>query len=206
MGLGRYGLVRTVRMITTCALAMAGCGLYPSLLAAVEVVDLAVSDSQGIYRLAMQVIVDAPAKDVHPVITDYVHIYRIDPLIVEADVVDRPDASRARVRTRISDCVLSFCQEILRVEDVRQVGDDDIYSVVVPKLSNVRSGSEHWQIRPVGDRTRISYNSTLEPDFFVPPFVGTHIVEKTLQEETLICFNNIERIARLHHEMAQPRD
>jgi hypothetical protein len=71
----------------------------------------------------------------------------------------------------------------------------------VPQLSNVRSGTEHWQIRPIADKTRINYNLTLAPGFFVPPLVGSYIVEKKLQEEALICFNNIERIARIHNEM-----
>jgi hypothetical protein len=203
MGSDRYRLVRTVCVSATFSLAMAGCGLYPSLLAAAEVVNLAVGDKQGVYQLALEVIVDAPARDVHYVITDYIHIYRIDPSIVESDVVRTTDASRARVRTLVNDCVLSFCQEILRVEDVREVGEGDIYGKVVPGLSNVRSGTEHWQIRPIGDKTRINFHSTLEPGFFVPPFIGTHIVERKLQEEALTGFNNIERIAQIHHAMAK---
>jgi len=86
------------------------------------------------------------------------------------------------------------------VEDVREVGYDDIYSVVIPELSNVRSGTEHWHILPTGDKTRIDYSSTLQPGFFVPPLVGSYLVDKRIKEETLICFNNIEHIARIHSE------
>jgi hypothetical protein len=193
--------LQTIRMIASFVLAMASIGLHPPSLSAAEVVNMAISDKENVYQLALEVILNAPSDDVHYVITDYVHIYRIDPSIVESDIMGKPDASVTRVRTLINDCVLSFCRQILRVEDVREVGNDDIYSVIVPQLSNVRSGTEHWQIRPIGDKTRINYNLTFAPGFFVPPLVGNYIVEKKLQEEALICFNNIERIARIHDKM-----
>jgi hypothetical protein len=92
------------------------------------------------------------------------------------------------------------------VEDVREVGADDIYAVIVPQLSNVRSGTSHWQILPRGTSTRINYKMTLDPGFFIPPLIGSYIVEKKLKEETLICLNNIERIARIHDERLRARN
>jgi hypothetical protein len=180
--------------------AMAGCCLYAPVLAAGEVIKLAVSDSQGVYQVALEMILNAPVNDVYAVITDYAHIYRVDSSIVESKILDAPDPSVTRVKTVINDCVLSFCRDIRRVEDVRQVGDHNIYAVIVPQLSNVRSGATHWQLYPIGDKTRINYDMTLEPGFFVPPLVGDYLVEKKIKEETLSCFNNIERIARLHRE------
>jgi hypothetical protein len=206
MCLWRLRVSKNVRMIATFVFITVNPFLHPSLLEAAQVVHLTINDKQGVYQLALEVILNARSDDVHYVITDYAHIYRIDPSIVESDIMGRPDASVTRVRTLINDCVLFLCQPILRVEDVREVGDDDIYSVVVPQLSNVRSGAEHWRILPTGDKTRIDYNSTLQPDFFVPPLVGRRIVEKKLQDETLLCFNNIERIARIHKEVLRADD
>jgi hypothetical protein len=180
--------------------AMASCCLYTPFLAAGGVVDLMISESQGVYQFALEMILDASAEDVRYVITDYAHIYRIDPSIVESEILGTPDRSVTRVKTLINVCFLSFCRDILRVEDVREVGDDDIYTVIVPQLSNVRSGAAHWRIHPMGAKTRINYDMTLEPGFFVPPLVGSYLVEKRIKEETLICFNNIERIARIHSE------
>ena len=78
--------------------------------------------------------------------------------------------------------------------------------MIVPRLSNVRSGTTHWQILPMGTRTRINYDMTLEPGFIVPPLIGSHIVEKKLKEETLICFRNIEHIARIRDERLRARN
>jgi hypothetical protein len=198
MHIGRFEKLRPFRLTATIFFAMASCGLSSPFLTAGEVVNLAIREKQGEYQLELAMIMNAPFDDVRHVITDYVHIYRIDPSIVESQVLSAPDPSVTRVKTVINDCVLSFCRDILRVEDVREVGDDDIYAVIVPPLSDVRSGTAHWQIIPVGDKTRINYDMTLKPGFFVPPLVGSHLVEKRLQDETLICFNNIERIARIH--------
>jgi hypothetical protein len=199
-------IVKTVGITATFLFAVASCGLYSPLLAAGELIDLSIGDKQGVYHLALAMILDAPFADVHHVVTDYVHIYRIDPSIVESEILGKPDASVTRVKTLVNDCVLFYCQNILRVEDVREVGDDDIYTVIVPQLSNVRSGTTHWQILAMGAKTRINYEMTLEPGFIVPPLIGSHIVEKKLKEETLICFNNIEHIARIRDERLRARN
>ena len=199
-------ILKTVSITATFLFAVASCGLYSPLLAAGELINLSIGDKQGVYHLALAMILDAPFADVHHVVTDYVHIYRIDPSIVESEILGKPDASVTRVKTLVSDCVLFFCRNILRVEDAREAGDDDIYTVIVPQLSNVRSGTAHWQILPMGIRTRINYDMTLDPGFIVPPLIGSHIIEKKLKEETLICFNNIEHIARIRDERLRARN
>ena len=206
MCLKEYRIWRIVGRIAMLIFAIASCYIYSPLLAAREVIDLSISDSNGVYHLALAMIVDAPFADVHYVITDYVHTYRIDPSIVESEILGKPDASVIRVKTLVNDCVLFFCRNILRVEDVREVGADDIYTVIVPQLSNVRSGTSHWQILPMGARTQINYDMTLDPGFFVPPLIGSYIVEKKLKEETLICLNNIEHIARIRDERLRTRN
>lgn len=202
----RHRTSKDSRKISTFVFMAVNMALYSPLLPAAHVVNLAVNDKQGIYQLALDVILNARPVDVHYVITDYAHIYRIDPSIVESNIISRPDKSVTRVRTLINDCILFFCQPILRVEDVRQVDHDDIDSVVVPRLSNVKSGVAHWRIHAMGDKTRISYHMTLDPGFFTPPLIGPHVVEKKLKDETLVCFNNIERIARIRAEQHRARN
>jgi len=199
----QYRIFQRARMIAALVVAMGNCCLHSTTLEAAQVVALAMNEKAGIYQLALEVILSARSDDVHHVITDYDHIYRIDPAIVESGIMGKPGASVTRVRTLINGCVLLLCRPIVRVEDVRETGNDDIYSVVVPELSNVRSGTEHWRIHPIGNETRISFHSTLEPGFFVPPLVGSPLVEKKIRDETLICFNNIERIARIRGEQVK---
>jgi hypothetical protein len=200
MCLEQHRIWRTTGRTAMFLVAMAGCYLCPRALAAGQVVDLSMSDSQGVYHVALETILNAPFEEVHSVITDYVHIYRIDPARVESEILRTPAPSVTRVKTVINDCVLSFCQDILRVEDVREVGDHDVCAKIVRQLSNVRWGAAHWQIPPIEGKTRINYDMTLEPGLFIPPLVGPYLVEGRIKEEALSCFNNIERIALLHRD------
>lgn len=194
-----------LRYAATCIFACAVCCSYPGCLCAGEVVDLELHRKQGEFRLELEMLLDAKYEDVHYVITDYVHIYRINPSIVDSSVLQSPDPYHRRVKTLINDCVLFFCKKILRVEDVREMENGDIYSVIIPELSSVKSGASVWRIRPVGDKTRINYNLVLELGFPVPPLIGTYIVEQKLQHETMVSFDNIERIARIRSGLRPAR-
>jgi hypothetical protein len=177
--------LRSRIMAAVLLLAGAASSLCSIELAAGEVTEFVLSHKQGIYQLKLEMILDASVATVHHVVTDYVHIYRLNSSIVESEVIPAPDHSSVRVKTRMNDCILFFCREILRVEDVRELGKGTIQATVVPQLSNVKSGTTIWQIRPLGHRTRIRFILVLEPGFFIPPLIGPHIVKQKLREEVL---------------------
>lgn len=177
----------------------AGCGLYSVMLMAGEVTELTLANKKGVYQLQLEMVLDAPAKDVHHVVTDYARIYRLNSSIVESEIINTDD-SLVRVRTLINDCLWIFCQEILRVEDVRQLETGSIYAVIVPELSNIKSGMTVWQIEPLGRRTRVNYRMIVEPGFIVPPLIGSRIIKNKLRKEVLVTLGNVERIARIRSE------
>jgi hypothetical protein len=176
---------------------VAGCMLCVSRLMAGELVTLDLSHEHGIYQLNLEMQLHAPYSDIRHVLTDYVHIYRLNPSIVESEVLPMPDDSVVRIRTLINYCVLVFCREILRVEDVRELDTGTIYSTIVPRLSNVKSGVSLWQIQARDGYTRLNYDMTLEPGFYVPPLIGTWFVKQKLKKEVLLTFGNIERLAQI---------
>ena len=176
---------------------LTGYCLFPKRLVAGELVELALTHNQGVYHLNLKMNLDATPENLHDVVTDYVHIYRLNPSIIESEVLDTPDNSIVQVRTLFNNCILMFCKEIHRVEEVRELETGDIYAVIIPELSNVKSGTTVWQFQPNGARTRINYSLTLEPGFSVPPFVGTYLVKQKLKEDVLESFNNLERLAQI---------
>lgn len=193
----------TVRKTTVFLFVLAGCGLYSALVLGGEITELALSNKQGIYRLKLEIILDAPAKHIHHVVTDYAHIYRLNPSIVESEIIKTSDNSVVRVKTLINDCFWIFCRDILRVEDVRELETGNIYAEIVPQLSNIKSGVTIWQIEPLGSRTRVNYNMIVEPGFVVPPLIGSRIVKQKLRKEVLVTLSNIERIARIRNEKGE---
>lgn len=184
-------------------LILVGCAMHSTRATAGEIIDLTLRSKQGVYQLKLEIILDAPAEHIHHVVTDYAHIYRLNPSIVESEIMNTEDSSVIRVKTLINDCLWIFCREILRVEDVRELGAGNIYAVVVPDLSNIKSGVTIWQIQPLGRRTRVNYHMIAEPGFAIPPLIGTHLVKQKLRKEVLITFDSVERIARIRHEVEQ---
>ena len=63
------------------------------------------------------------------------------------------------------------------------------------------SGSAVWQIRPVGEHTRVYHESSLKPDFFIPPVIGNKLMKNKMQKDTLATFNRIECYAKIALEM-----
>lgn len=198
--------LRTVRKAILFVSIMAGCGLYPVMLMAGQVTELTLSHKKGVYQLELEMILDAPAEHVHYVVTDFTHIYRLNPSIVDSKIINRPEDSAVRVKTLINDCFWVFCREILRVEDVRELETGNIYAVIVPQLSNIKSGTTIWQIERLGRRTRVNYRMIIEPGFMVPPLIGSHIIKRKLRKEVLLTLHNIERIARIRSEAQEGPD
>ena len=70
--------------------------------------------------------------------------------------------------------------------------DGDLEVKTIPGLSNFVSGSAIWHIRSQGEHTRVFYESSLKPAFFIPPVIGGIIVKKHIKDDALATFRRIE--------------
>lgn len=165
-----------------------------------DIVEFNVTEEEGIYNIKASVILKAPADYVRAVLTDYVHIYRLNPSIIESEVLVYSGDDVARVRTKVIGCVISFCQEIERVDDVRMLASGNLQAEIVPELSQFKSGIAQWNIQPMGENSRLTYLAEMEPDFFIPPIIGISIVKDKIQEEMMTSFSRLEKIASIQSE------
>jgi hypothetical protein len=173
------------------------CLLIP-LTRAADLAELQVSESEGVYRIRLVMQLQAPAQQVQYVLTDYTRIYRLNPSIIESEILPAPDHGVVRVRTRLLDCIAFFCKQIERVEDVRESGSGRLLATTVPALSSFKSGDAEWQIHRMGERTQVTYQAQMEPDFYIPPVIGSYFVKKKLLQGMLTSLERIECIARIH--------
>lgn len=167
-------------------------------------VELHVSESQGVYSINLVMQMQVPARYVHRVLTDYVHIYRLDPAITDSEILPSPEAGVVRVRTRIADCIALFCMKIDRVEDVRELGHDTLQVTNISTLSSFKSGHAEWKILSMKGRTQVIYQAQMEPDFYIPPMIGRYFVKLKLRQRILASLAKIECIARI--QAAQERN
>ena len=159
-----------------------------------------VTENNGIYHIKASAVVEAPANYIRDVLTDYVHIYRLSPSIIESEVLPSSPVDEKQVRTRLLCCTSVFCKEVERVDVVRTLESGELQAEIIPALSEFKSGKATWKITPVQDRSQLVYEAHLEPDFFIPPIVGTQMVIDNLHDEFSTTFKRVEKIARINAE------
>jgi hypothetical protein len=81
---------------------------------------------------------------------------------------------------------------------VRILASGNLQADIVPERSEFRSGRAIWKITAMGNRSKLEYEATLEPDFFIPPVIGMSVIGKSMKNEVIYTFDRIERIASIN--------
>ena len=157
--------------------------------------ETAINEQSGVYKVKVVALIAAPANYVRYVLTDYKHIYRLNPSIIESEVLERFDDGSVNVRTKVVGCAAYFCEELDRVEKVRILPSGDLHAEIIPELSQFKSGQTRWQIKPVGDYCEVTYLSEMEPDIYIPPVVGKFLIKKSIRQGMHTSFKNLENIS-----------
>jgi len=174
--------------------------LQPLYALAFDFIDADVTEENGIFRIKVSAVIAAPPDYIRYVLADSAHIYRISPSIIESEVLPASSTGEKQVRTRLLSCTSVFCREVERVDIVRMLNSGDFEAEIIPALSEFKSGKATWNITPMDDGSYIVYEAYLEPDFFIPPVVGTQAVIQNLRDEFTTTFIRIERIASINSE------
>ena len=163
---------------------------------ALELEELSVTELDGEFRLRILSVVDAHVDYVYEVITDYEHAYRINPSITKVEILPSNREEVVRVRNLSEHWIGPFRYEIDWVGDITEDENGSIKVNTIPELSSFESGYATWELQSQGDRTLVYYKSRMNPDFFVPPLIGTPIVISHIKRVTLDTFNRIECFAK----------
>ncbi|MGB5178347.1 MAG: SRPBCC family protein [Gammaproteobacteria bacterium] len=195
------GRLTPLRKTVFSACALFALPLYVSICQADDIEDVSVTKENGVYSLRVVAVLDAPADYVYDVITDYKHAYRINPTVTEVEILSSDHDGVIRVRNVSEHWIGPFCIKVDWVGDIVEPRHGYLKVKTIPELSSFESGSAIWELRPQGERTRVLHESSLKPDFFMPPLIGDHIMKKQMQEDTLDTFNRIECYAKVMYEM-----
>jgi len=184
--------------LKTCSASLlwvlAGCLLFAGAARAAGVVALRVERHGDRYRLAMRMNLEMPARELRAIITDYAHLARLNPAIIESKVLARKDGV-TRVRTVVRGCIAFFCFDVHQVQDVRASADGEIIAVTVPALSDFRYGLARWRIIPRGAACRLDLEAVIVPSFWVPPIIGPWLIRHKMRDEALRTAATLERLA-----------
>ncbi|MEN8764064.1 MAG: SRPBCC family protein [Thiogranum sp.] len=161
-----------------------------------QLLRLDVDQKADLYEIRVEMEVDAPAESVRAILTDYDNLGRLNTSITTSKVIGTEQDGAVRVMTRMENCILFFCTEVQKVEDVTEDAQGRILVVIVPGSSSFRSGHATWEIQGTGNRSRVIHHAKLEPDLWLPPWMGSAILKSTLRREILESFESLDCLAR----------
>ena len=137
------------------------------------------------YQCELTVMLDAPLERVEAVLRDYEQYPSLDARILEARVLERPDANVAMLETTLRACFGPFCRNVKRIERVEEIAACADGRLPTPARSDVRFGETHTSLAPVERRhSRDVSRRSITPGFWVPPFVGRRWMLSTLEDAT----------------------
>ncbi len=170
--------------------------LWSSAAAAADFRSMDVSHQGDLYQVKAEVHLAAPPAEVYQVLTDYEHLTRISASVVKSSVTQRLDGG-ALVYTDTRICALLICRHLRELQKLTETPPQDLASVVVPQAGdNVKAGSGMLHVEAEGDGTRLSWQLSVEPDFWIPPLIGPALVSRSLRAEAMRSAQGIERLAR----------
>jgi Polyketide cyclase / dehydrase and lipid transport len=161
---------------------------------AFELLDLDVHYGDDGFEVDLSAVLDARIDEVEAVLRDYAAYPDLDPRIEDAREIARPQANVALVYTKLRACAGIFCRTVRRVERVEE-RRHELIGAVLPERSDMKSGASRTVLTGEGDRTRISYRSSFEPDFWVPRLIGRRLMLRALGDATVDLFENVEQRA-----------
>lgn len=164
--------------------------------AAVHFDILEVTQQAGSYRIHGEVYLDAAPPQVYAELIDFQHLSQINLSVQVSKVLKAIDAHSQLVYTETRGCVLIFCHTIRQVQRFTEFGPDDILAMTVPGSGNVKRGTTAWHLQADDGGTLLSWTAVCEPDFWVPPFIGTQAIATQLRNQALESIQALERLAQ----------
>jgi hypothetical protein len=120
---------------------------------------------------------------------------QISDIYKESDYLEPDGDGTPVVYTLVEGCLLIFCRSMSRVERLEVVSPNFIRSRVVPERSDFKYAMSEWTIEPAGGGTRLVYRMAMEPDFWLPPFVGPLYLRRVLLRGGAAAVERIEALA-----------
>lgn len=179
-------------MKTACCVLL----LWLNVVVIVHAEEVNVLYDKGTYYLTAEFDVEASPARVMQVLNDYENISDLNPAITVSELLESPDNSTIRIRTVVHDCILFFCKDITRVEDVQQEGNEKLEAFLIPMLSDLRSGYASWALTENSLGTTVKYEANMQPKFWVPPIIRSVVLTKKFKKRVTETVKRVQTVAK----------
>ncbi len=159
-----------------------------------EVIHSHVSYEKGVYKATLEMQIHAPSHRVYALFTDYDHLYKLSSNITESILLEKnPPEFVVEIETH--NCVLFFCKNLTQTQHVLELGDGFISVEDVVDESDFVFANTVWHIRAFEGGTRVTFNSEMKPDFWLPPLLGPWIFKDKMIADTHAMIEQLEHLA-----------
>jgi hypothetical protein len=178
------------------------CYVSSSLPATLRTVD--VSRNRDRYRVVADTHLDATPGAIYAVLLDFDgdRYQRISEIYKESSYLPPDNDGTPLVYTRVEGCLLRYCRSMRRVERLEVVTPEFIRSRTVPERSDFKYSLSEWTFAAEGSGTRVTYEMEMEPNFWLPPFVGPWFLKRTLLKGAPNAIDQIELLAQQEQRAA----
>ncbi len=151
-------------------------------------------NGEPVFEVHASSVVRASLRQAWGVLTDYERLPEFVPDLVSSQLISRTRCE-AIIEQRSKAGFLFLSRPVhLKLRIVEQ----PFSSIDVSLLAgDMKHYSARWELEPVSQHglegTRISFASTLEPDFFMPPLIGATIVQVNVRKMVEAVATQIER-------------
>jgi hypothetical protein len=166
---------------------------------AAEIIEVQVEQDSGAYHIYFEIIIDAPRDRVYEVLSDYEQMQELSPGVDSSELLSGRPGGDATIDITLRPCVWVLCRKMRKVSDVTINAYGAIVFTTIPDSSDFKKGREQIIVKSTKTpgRTRVTYNASLAPDFFVPPLVGTWLIRKHVRQNLEVSMERVEKRARM---------
>lgn len=147
----------------------------------------------------MVVRLHVPASDAFRTFADPQNMPKINPSVESLQILPGAKPGVIRIATDVKVCALFYCRVLHQVQDMTVTplsNGGDMHADVLPDQSDFRYGRADWRFRSIGADTQLQFQAEMEPAFWIPPVLGTWVVEKSLRRQAEETGTGIERLAK----------
>ena len=192
------------RIFTVVLLITFGCAAH-----SIEIIGVDVERTKGRFVMNGESVIEAPPEFVHSILSDFEDFHHIAGGIEETRYVEDGETGEQLGYTRINSCVLFFCKTIEKIETIRSEPGELFLTTAIPERSDFDFFLTRWTLRPDGEHTNVRYHAIMEPEFWVPPGLGTWAISRALRVSAIEMGSRIEYLyttGRPLSSLAKTRD
>jgi hypothetical protein len=146
------------------------------------------------YSVQLVAHLQATPERVLQVLEDYRHYSELNPLILEARMIDSGGADPV-LYTRLRGCLgWLFCRDMERYERVTTT-DDEVIAQAIAGRGDLVYGRTETLVEADAAGAKVTYRNDFEPSFWMPRWIVEVSMRRTLEQATRQLFENVEKRA-----------